>query len=136
MLFSLSAAASAAETFTLTVKVSGLRNSKGALVFTLYNKAGSIPDEHFKHFYKQKSVQVNDNSAVIIFKNLPKGAYAVNILHDENKNGKIDKGFIFPVEGIGFSNYKDIGLSNRPNFKNASFPLDKDKEITVKVIYF
>lgn len=45
--------------------------------------------------------------------------YAVNILHDENANGKIDKGFILPKEGIGFSNYSSVGPMNRPNFSKA-----------------
>ena len=30
------------------------------------------------------------NSSTITFNNIPKGNYAVFILHDENKNGKID----------------------------------------------
>jgi uncharacterized protein (DUF2141 family) len=56
-------------------------------------------------------------------------------LHDENSNGKIDKGLILPKEGIGFSNYSSIGLTNRPNFKKASFELTQNKTIKVKVIY-
>ena len=69
------------------------------------------------------------------FSHLPKGNYTVNILHDENNNGKIDKGLILPKEGIGFSNYSSIGLTNRPNFKKASFELTQNKTIKVKVIY-
>ena len=42
---------------------------------------------------------------------------------------------ILPKEGIGFSYYSSIGLTNRPNFKKASFDLFQDKEIKVKVIY-
>ena len=64
-----------------------------------------------------------------IFK-FAKGNYAVNILHDENNNGKIDKGLILPKEGIGFSNYSSIGLTNRPNFKKANFELAQSKTIS------
>jgi uncharacterized protein (DUF2141 family) len=56
-------------------------------------------------------------------------------LHDENKNGVIDKGFILPIEGIGFSNYETIGFSNRPSFEIASFLLYNDKTIKIKMIY-
>jgi len=66
---------------------------------------------------------------------LPKGKYAVNILHDENKDGKIDKGWILPTEGVGFSNIKSISPFNRPNFSKASFELESDKIIKVKIIY-
>ena len=65
----------------------------------------------------------------------PKNKHAIIILHDESKNGKIDKGLILPKEGIGFSNYSSIGLTNRPNFRKASFNLFQDKEVKVKMIY-
>ncbi|MBS1491011.1 MAG: DUF2141 domain-containing protein [Bacteroidetes bacterium] len=123
------------DTHTLTVEVENLRNSKGVLQVALYNKDGSIPDEQYKNYYKIQTTNIESGNAEIIFKNLPKGKYAINILHDENKNGKIDKGFILPKEGIGFSNYSSIGITNRPNFEKASFDLFQDKEIKVKVIY-
>ncbi len=124
-----------AETVSLTVKVEHLRNSKGMVQFTLYNKDGSIPDEHFKKFFRKKIAAIDSNSAMVTFHNLPKGNYAVNILHDENENGKIDKGFILPKEGIGFSNYDNIGFRNKPKFSKARFELISDKEIDIKVIY-
>ena len=124
-----------AETYTLTVKVEKLQNSKGVVQFALYNKDGSIPDEDYRNYYRLEKAKIGNGKAEITFKNLPKGKYAVNILHDENNNGKIDKGLILPKEGIGFSNYSSIGLTNRPNFKKASFDLFQDKEIKVKVIY-
>ena len=131
----LSSTAKEQNTYTLTVEVENLRNSKGVLQIALYNKDGSIPDEQYKNYYKLQTTNIESGKAAITFKNLPKGKYAVNILHDENKNGKIDKGLILPKEGIGFSNYSSIGLTNRPNFKKASFDLFQDKEIKVKVIY-
>jgi len=75
--------------------------------------------------------------ATFTFRNLPEGTYAANILHDENKNGKIDKKFMLPLpaEGIGFSNYESIGLSNRPKFSKASFGLNKNLTVNIKVIY-
>lgn len=123
------------ERVSLTVEVSDLKNSNGQVIFSLYNKDGSIPDEELKNFYKNSKVDISKKSAQTTFKNLPKGKYAVNIVHDENKNGKIDKGWILPIEGIGFSNFKSIGFSNKPNFKKASFDLNTNRSITVKTIY-
>ncbi len=120
---------------SLTVEVENLRNSKGIVQITLYNKDGSIPDEHYKNHFKMEKVSIINGRSQCTFSNLPKGNYAVNILHDENSNGKIDKGLILPKEGIGFSNYSSIGLTNRPNFKKASFELTQNKTIKVKVIY-
>lgn len=120
---------------SLTVSVSDLKNSKGVVQFSLYNKDGSIPDEHYKKYYKQLKSEIINNSSTITFQNLPPGFYAINILHDENQDEKIDKGWILPIEGIGFSNMTSINPLNRPNFKKAKFKLETDIQIKIKVIY-
>jgi uncharacterized protein (DUF2141 family) len=124
-----------ADSHSLTIEVRDLRNSIGVVQFALYNKNGSIPDEYYENTYQLLKGKIVNGSSTITFKNVPPGKYAVNILHDENKNGKIDKGFIFPIEGIGFSNFQSIGFTNRPNFSKASFDLKESKTIKVKVIY-
>lgn len=123
------------ETFSLTVEVKELQNSKGVVQFALYNKDGTIPDEDYKKCWKILKEKIQNGTSKVTFSNLPLGKYAVNILHDENENGEIDKGFILPIEGVGFSNYQSIELTNRPNFSKASFELNSDKKIAVKVIY-
>ena len=121
--------------YSLSITVDCLRNSNGIVQFSLYNKDGTIPDEKYQKFYRKKIGKIDRDSSTVVFNNLPKGRYAVNILHDENSNGKIDKGFILPIEGIGFSNYKSIGLTNRPNFIDASFKLSSNIKKNIKVIY-
>lgn len=123
------------ETYSLTIEVKELQNSKGVVQFALYNKEGTIPDEDYKKCFKILKGKIQNGSSKVTFSNLPIGKYAVNILHDENANGEIDKGFILPIEGIGFSNYQSVGLTNRPNFSKASFELKENKTINVKVIY-
>ena len=124
------------ETFSLTVKVNELRSSKGEVQFALYNKDGTIPDKKFKHYFRKQNGKINEGSAYTTFNDLPKGRYAVNVLHDENMNGKIDKGFILPVEGVGFTNYTTVGPGNRPNFLKASFEITSDTEKLIKIKYF
>ena len=121
---------------SLTIKEEKLHNSKGVVQFVLYNKDGSIPDEKFKKYYRKQIGTIGKNNTVIsIFENLPTGRYAVNILHDENRNGEIDKGFILPMEGVGFSNFNKLGLFNRPNFVKSSFEFQSDSTLTIKMIY-
>ncbi len=122
-------------TYSLTVKVANLKNSTGVVQFSLYNKDGTIPDQYFKKYYKQMKMTISQNSATVTFKNIPKGVYAVNIHHDEDKDGVIDKGWFLPIEGIGFSNLKSINPMNRPSFKKAKFELNTNKTINVKIIY-
>lgn len=123
------------ETHFLTVNVDELRNSEGVVVFLLYNKEGSIPDKKQTKYYQKLTGTITEGSSSITFENIPKGKYAISIIHDENKNGEIDKSFILPTEGIGFSKYQSINFKNRPNFSKASFDLNTDLRINIKTIY-
>ncbi len=122
--------------YSLTVTVNNLRNQNGLVQFALYNKNGSIPDENYSNYCKMLKGEIVNHSSKITFENIPKGKYAVNVLHDENRNGKIEKGFILPIEGIGFSNFETIGFTKRPNFLKASFDVNENKYVNVKMIYF
>lgn len=137
LLISLTAfSAQESDTYSLTVKAFDLRNTEGIVQFALYDKDGSLPDEEFKNCIKVLRGKVTSGSSEVVFSNLSKGKYAVNVLHDENINGKIDKGLFLPKEGVGFSNYTAIGLGNKPRFAKASFDLQTDLKIEVKVLYF
>lgn len=133
LLFSIEAISQ--ETHSLSVKVRNLRNSDGKVLFALYNKDGTVPDQKMEKYFKKKVAVINSESAEVTFHDLPKARYAVFILHDENENGEIDKRFLLPTEGVGYSNYRNLGLRNRPNFKDASFLLKDDFSTEVKVIY-
>ena len=123
------------DSVSLTVQVNELRNSKGHIQFAIYNTDDSIPDMHYQQCFRKEIESIVDSSAIYTFENIPQGQYAVNILHDENRNGKIDKGFILPIEGFGYSNYTRLGFFNRPNFLKSSFELKTDTSITVTIIY-
>lgn len=123
------------EGYRLTIEVEGLRNTEGRIQFALYNKEGSIPDEKYQRTYRIGYAAIIRDKAIFTFEGLIAGKYAVNVLHDENSDGKIDKGLILPIEGIGFTNYRSIGLTNRPNFDKASFELQADMSRTITIIY-
>lgn len=120
----------------LTIKVNNLRNSNGVVQYTLYTTPDGFPDEHYKKYYRKSTAKIENGNSELTFQNLPAGKYAVNILHDEDSNGKIKKGLLLPKEGIGFSNYQSIGISNRPVFQKASFELLDDLKMNVRIIYF
>ena len=59
------------ESYSLTVNVFDLRNSNGNILFLLYNKDGTIPDEKIKNYYKKEVgttrwVKLNDLNFDII----------------------------------------------------------------------
>ncbi len=119
----------------LTVKVSELRNSKGVVQFALYNTEDSFPDEHYKKYYRKLTAKIANGTSTVTFENLPVGRYAVNVLHDEDGDGKIHKGIILPKEGIGFSNFQSLKITNRPTFDKAAFNFSHNSEMEVKIIY-
>lgn len=121
---------------SLTVKVNNLRNSTGVVQFTLYNSPDGFPDEHYKKYFLQYTAKIVHGKSEFTFQNLPSGKYAVNILHDEDGNGRIKKGLLLLKEGIGFSNFSEIGIGNKPNFEKARFNLTSEKTIDIRVIYF
>lgn len=123
------------DNYSLTIHVNSLRNSDGEVLFLLYNEEGSIPDKHRTKYYKKLSATIVSETATITFDGLPHGKYAINIIHDENNNGKIDMGFLLPKEGIGFSNFKKLNILNRPSFSKASFELKKNTSLDIKTIY-
>jgi len=122
--------------FNLTIDVKDLKNNNGVVRYSIYNDPSKFPDEDLDKYYKQKTATISKQSSHIVFKDLKKGVYCVNILHDENNNGKLDKGFMLPKEGVGLSNYSSINLFHKPNFEDASFLLDRDKTISIKINYF
>ncbi|HCE57736.1 MAG TPA: hypothetical protein DER09_07955 [Prolixibacteraceae bacterium] len=123
------------KTYPLTVKVRDLRNSKGVVQFALYDTEDSFPDEYYKKYYRKLTAKIANGTSTVTFENLPVGRYAVNVLHDEDADGKIEKGIILPKEGIGFSNFQSLKITNRPTFKKAAFDLDSQKSIEVDIIY-
>ncbi|WP_421801213.1 DUF2141 domain-containing protein [Flagellimonas sp.] len=96
---------------------------------------GHFPIKNSKNTIRLGHLPYPTESLQQPFSNLRPGTYAISVLHDENKDGEIKMGLLLPKEGIGFSNFKAIGLSNRPNFSKASFMLDKDSTIVVNMIY-
>lgn len=123
------------KTYPLKVKVMDLRNSKGVVQFALYNTEDSFPDEHYKKYYRKLTSKITNGTSTVTFENLPVGRYAVNILHDEDEDGEIKKGLLLPKEGIGFSNFESLKITNRPTFKKAAFDLYSQKSIKVDIIY-
>ena len=57
------------ESYSLTVNVFDLRNSNGNILFLLYNKDGTIPDEKIKNYYKKEVGTISMNSSTITFNN-------------------------------------------------------------------
>jgi len=115
---------------TLTVQIENLDNNNGQILVGLYNA-----EDHFLNTtYKKIIGDINHKKSLVTFNNVPLGTYAVSIVHDENKNRKMDKNFIgIPTEDYGCSNGAK-GFMGPPKWKDAKFELgDQDHTIIISL---
>jgi uncharacterized protein (DUF2141 family) len=105
---------------TVRVEIFGLRNAQGAVGCLIFNSPDGYPEMHAKA-HKQLHATIEGDHAVCEFKDIRPGTYAAIVIHDENKNGKMDKNFLgVPQEGYVASN-NVRHLMSAPEFKEASF---------------
>lgn len=120
---------------SIHIKVSGLKNKNGQLGILIFTKKEGFPSD-WQKAYRQILIPVSGDKAEYTFTDLPYGKYAVSVMHDENKNKKLDTNFMgIPKEGHGVSNNAK-GTMGAPKFEDAAFNLDKDIISTdIKVNY-
>src|SRR6266704_1259903 len=71
-------------TGALTVKITGLRNANGNVRIALRRDQNTIVDARILE------IDPKTLTAQAVFEDLPEGTYGVAVIHDENKNGKLD----------------------------------------------
>lgn len=115
------AAAAAAEppTAVITMRLA-LRNSNGQVGCVLFASEKGFPKDPAAAVRK-KWCPIEGNESVCSFDPIEAGTYAAMCFHDENKNGKLDRGlFGIPTEGTVASNNAK-GTLGPPSFKDAKF---------------
>ena len=110
-----------ATTSELTVSVNNVRNNDGSVLFALYSEENFMK----KPLFSLKS-EIKDGMASANFKELPKGTYAVIVMHDENGNQRMD----FQPSGMPDEDY---GTSNNavtygpPSWNDSKFEFSAAK---------
>lgn len=122
------------DTAALKVCVTGVKNSKGNILVSLFNQSDGFPSNHKKAF--RSAVMSAKGLAEIEFDKLPRGTYAVAVCHDENGSLKLETGFFGkPKEGVGTSN-NVIKKMRPPTFAEASFKiLEATRQIKINIHY-
>ena len=109
------------DTASVTVVITGLRNTHGIVQACLTAAPGHFPDCDRDPASHRLSVPASANT-VLEFTDVPPGTYAVAVLHDENGNGRVDRTLIIPREGFGFSRDAPVRFGP-PSFADAAFPM-------------
>jgi uncharacterized protein (DUF2141 family) len=118
----------AAHAFDLTVEVLDARSSQGTVDGALYGA-----ETTWLKTPLQGQRQPATDRAVLVYRNLPAGRYALALFHDENGNGKLDTNIVgIPQERFGFS--RDArGRMGPPSFADAAIELREDTTISVNL---
>lgn len=116
------------KTVQLTIELKNVNFNLGGTLFLMVVNKNDQP-------LSKVTRSASERNAVFQIKDLPIGEYAVRAFHDENNNGKLDKGlFGQPVEGWGVSN-DARGFMSAPPFKKMLVKVDKSMTITFKIEY-
>lgn len=103
----------------VSLTVTGLRSTKGQVLVCLTREADAFPDCSESAGARTAIVPAANPQAT--FADLPRGRYAIAVLHDENGNGRADKTLgLIPREGFGFSRDAPVRLGP-PTFAQAAF---------------
>lgn len=121
----------APKTGTLKVEITGIRNAEGNIRVALRTDESTIVDA------KVVEIDPRTLTAEAIFENVAEGSYGVAVIHDENKNEKLDfdeNGM--PLEGYGHSK-NPVKRPGPPDFSETQFAFAVPGEtIEIKLIYW
>jgi uncharacterized protein (DUF2141 family) len=105
----------------LQVHVRGFKHARGHAIARLYRQGESVLA---KTSFRRAQASIHDGRALCEFSELPAGAYALVVFHDENDNGQVDHKLGRPVEPLGFSNGFTLSLLfGLPTFEKLRFEL-------------
>ena len=111
----------------LTVSITNIRTDKGSVLISVMNSDAAWNNEE-KPVARQK-VAATGKDTVLHF-TLPAGSYAVQVMHDENDNGKLDTNFMgIPPEGYGFSNNPQV--MRKAYYSESKFDIGDDAKSIV-----
>ena len=119
---------------TLKIHVTGFRNEKGQAGGAVYASPSGWPEDT-KLSVVHGGFAIENGEATEVFE-LPPGRYGVVVIHDENRNHKLDRNFLgIPKEGFGFANNPHVAFS-APSFQTASVEVGCPvTSIEIRLIY-
>lgn len=112
----------------IEVTIETVKNDAGQIGVLLFNKPEGFPSSD-KASIRQVILPAQKGRMQVSFDDLPYGVYAITVMHDENKNLKVDTNMLgIPKEGYGFSN-NARNLFRAPRFHEAAFELKSPNQL-------
>jgi len=127
----------AAQTTSIEVNISNVRDEVGQMVVSLYLSTDSFPMKPHKFYEVEKKGQVTNGNMSYTIENVPVGKYAIVLLDDNNRNLDMDrKMFGIPKEGYGFSNDAKPKMLTPPDFEACSFEAQEPVSVQITTVYW
>jgi uncharacterized protein (DUF2141 family) len=112
---------------SLTVEVYGFRTLQGDLLLSLFQKGSGFPGDSAVALVNL-SAPVESGQVQLLLPPLPYGIYSYSLLHDENRNAKMDKSLLGTArEGYAFSNDPE-GHYGPPEEAKAQFEIGPEPQ--------
>jgi uncharacterized protein (DUF2141 family) len=126
----------AQSTSNITVVVNGIKPKPGRVCFRVYSSDQGFPFSN-KSEVQSGCIEKTGSVAQKQFVRLKPGSYAVTIIDDSNRDGKLNTDFLgIPQEGFGVSNNPTVSITTgAPKFSKASFPVNKNTVINIQMKY-
>lgn len=115
----------------LKVIITGIEENEGELLISVFTDAETF----LKESDNVMKMQVDEGmkTAEVVFEGLKPGIYAVSVIHDLDKNGKLNMGSFGPKEPYGFSNDAK-GFMGPPKFEDCTFEYPGDDfEVSIEL---
>ena len=117
---------------SLEIKVTNFKEGKGQLIISIFDNANDFPIKDKE--WKRILLDIDNTEHATTQLNLPKGEYAIALLHDLNLDGECNFNFLrIPTEAYGFSqNVRPI--ISVPSFNETSFRVTGNESIEIELI--
>lgn len=121
---------------TLRIHVDGLRNATGVVGSVIFASPDGWPEDTSRSVHHWPTEIPSGKLEATATWDLPPGDYGVAVIHDENRNRRLDRNFLgIPKEGFGFANNPHVGLSAPPFSAAIVHVTCPVTEINVHLIY-
>ncbi len=114
------------------VKISGIKKIEGDLIIALFDNE----EDYLKKPIKAITLAVDNQVMTACINDIPEGVYSVSVIHDLDKNGKLNTRIYGPPsEPYGFHN-NEKGFLGPPDFEDTSFELKKGEKKETEIHLF
>jgi len=112
----------------LVVTINGIPTQEGQMIVALHDTEENFPKSPILKYFGM----IENGISIVEFTNVEYGNYAVTVIHDLNKNGKMDfNWFHIPSENAAASKNAK-GFMGPPKFNDAKFSIHK-REIYIDI---